>query len=126
MAVPWPNTSGMKMLRTCSSKQCALNIEFQANAPLVAENNKTQQQSTIHNSSLNRLSDRNSATWPEELMTVNKQSPGCNGDFCNGGLAAQCKSAWGLVIVTAGQGGEIRTFQKFWLAKPSTVTSTAL
>ncbi|CAL9163716.1 uncharacterized protein LOC103979842 [Musa acuminata AAA Group] len=126
VAVPWPNTSGMKMLRTCSSKQCALNIEFQANAPLVAENNKTQQQSTIHNSSLNRLSDRNSATWPEELMTVNKQSPGCNGDFCNGGLAAQCKSAWGLVIVTAGQGGEIRTFQKFWLAKPSTVTSTAL
>ncbi|CAL9086939.1 unnamed protein product [Musa textilis] len=131
VAVPWPNTGSMKMLRTCSSNQCGLNIEFQANAPSVAENNRhhqtrTQQQSTIHNSNLNRLSERNSATWPEELMTADKQSPGCNGDFCNGGMAAQCKSTWGMVIVTAGQGGEIRTFQKFWLAKPSTMTSTAL
>lgn len=59
--------------------------------------------------------DRISATWPEErlLLASKNQSPRASLDFSNGVL--QNRSAWGLVIVTAGLHGEIRTFQNFGL-----------
>ncbi|KAI3753775.1 hypothetical protein L2E82_25837 [Cichorium intybus] len=60
--------------------------------------------------------DRISATWPEEklvLATKNRgQSPRTSVDFSNG-VGQGGKSAWGMVIVTAGLRGEIRTFQNF-------------
>uniref|UniRef100_A0A1D1XPG7 WD repeat-containing protein 44 n=1 Tax=Anthurium amnicola TaxID=1678845 RepID=A0A1D1XPG7_9ARAE len=63
----------------------------------------------------NHFCDRTSATWPEEklLLTVNKQSPQSGGDFSNGDMQMHSRLAWGMVIVTAGRGGEIRTFQNF-------------
>ncbi|KAG1355154.1 WD repeat-containing protein 44-like [Cocos nucifera] len=57
--------------------------------------------------------DKVSATWPEELMTANKQNPHNIGDIFNGGMPGQGRSAWGLVMVTASRGGEIKTFQNF-------------
>lgn len=60
--------------------------------------------------------DRISATWPEEkllLATRNRSSPNVSMDLSNG--VNQNMSAWGLVIVTAGRRGEIRTFQNFGL-----------
>ncbi|KAL8505921.1 hypothetical protein ACS0TY_016953 [Phlomoides rotata] len=61
------------------------------------------------------LFDRMSATWPEEkLVSATKAcSPQVSVDFTNG--FSQNKSARGLVIVTAGLRGEIKTFQNFGL-----------
>lgn len=59
----------------------------------------------------NHFSDRASATWPEEKLTNN--SPQSNGEVFNEDTRMLSRSAWGMVIVTAGDGGEIRTFQNF-------------
>lgn len=61
------------------------------------------------------LFDRMSATWPEEKLVraPKTHSPQVSVDFTNG--LCQNKSARGLVIVTAGLRGEIRTFQNFGL-----------
>ncbi|KAL4554014.1 hypothetical protein LXL04_039873 [Taraxacum kok-saghyz] len=53
--------------------------------------------------------DRISATWPEEKLVVASKS---SVDFSNGGKVGTT-TAWGMVIVTAGLRGEIRTFQNF-------------
>ena len=63
--------------------------------------------------SSNHSGDRTSATWPEELMTPSKQSPPSSTSLPNGAGQAPSRSAWGLVIVTAGRGGRIRAFQNF-------------
>ncbi|XP_010675627.2 uncharacterized protein LOC104891615 isoform X2 [Beta vulgaris subsp. vulgaris] len=59
--------------------------------------------------------DRISSTWPEEklLLATKNRSPRVSLDFTNGML--QNQPAWGIVIVTAGLRGEIRTFQNFGL-----------
>ncbi|KAF0891137.1 hypothetical protein E2562_005206 [Oryza meyeriana var. granulata] len=55
-----------------------------------------------------------STSWPDEKQSSAKSSPGhCSSDLCIGALDVQRRSAWGLVIVTAGRGGEIRVFQNF-------------
>ncbi|KAG8043936.1 hypothetical protein GUJ93_ZPchr0458g22789 [Zizania palustris] len=55
-----------------------------------------------------------STSWPDEKLPSAKSSPGhCSSDLCIGALDVQRRSAWGLVIVTAGRGGEIRVFQNF-------------
>ncbi|PKA53223.1 Katanin p80 WD40 repeat-containing subunit B1 like [Apostasia shenzhenica] len=63
--------------------------------------------------------DRASATWPEEklpLASSCQSSPRRGSDAStNGGIHLQSKSAWGMVIVTAGRGGLIRAFQNFGL-----------
>lgn len=61
------------------------------------------------------LFDRMSVTWPEEklLSATKNRSPRVSVDFTNG--VYQNRSAWGMVIVTAGLRGEIRTFQNFGL-----------
>ncbi|KAF5728324.1 WD repeat-containing protein 44 [Tripterygium wilfordii] len=60
--------------------------------------------------------DRISATWPEEklLLAAKNRSP-CHvrHDISNG--VNQNMPAWGMVIVTAGLRGELRTFQNFGL-----------
>ncbi|EES05484.2 WD repeat-containing protein 44 isoform X2 [Sorghum bicolor] len=57
--------------------------------------------------------DRTYPTWPEELITPSNQSLRATTCHANGGDQALNRSAWGLVIVTAGRGGQIRTFQNF-------------
>ncbi|KAJ4746909.1 Transducin/WD40 repeat-like superfamily protein [Rhynchospora pubera] len=71
----------------------------------------------------NGENNRATATWPEEIVNSRKGSPRNNSnanviinstvDIFNSGIPAQTRSAWGMVIVTAGRGGEIRTFQNF-------------
>lgn len=70
---------------------------------------------TISSASNSYFFDRISATWPEEklLLATKKRSPRVSFDFSNG--VSQNIPAWGMVIVTAGLGGEIRTFQNFGL-----------
>ncbi|XWS27978.1 hypothetical protein CRYUN_Cryun25bG0026700 [Craigia yunnanensis] len=59
--------------------------------------------------------DRISATWPEEklLLATRTRSPKTSVDFSSG--VNPNMPAWGMVIVTAGLQGEIRTFQNFGL-----------
>ncbi|KAI3466133.1 hypothetical protein Pfo_022796 [Paulownia fortunei] len=61
------------------------------------------------------LFERISVTWPEEklLSATKNRSPRVSVDFSNG--FHENRSAWGMVIVTAGLRGEIRTFQNFGL-----------
>uniref|UniRef100_A0A453DG90 Anaphase-promoting complex subunit 4 WD40 domain-containing protein n=1 Tax=Aegilops tauschii subsp. strangulata TaxID=200361 RepID=A0A453DG90_AEGTS len=55
-----------------------------------------------------------SPSLPDEQLPSAKSSPGhSSSDLCIGAMDVQRRSAWGLVIVTAGQGGEIRVFQNF-------------
>ncbi|XP_040986856.1 WD repeat-containing protein 44-like [Juglans microcarpa x Juglans regia] len=71
---------------------------------------------TISSATNSYFFDRISATWPEEKLLVptrNRSSPRVSVDFFNG--VNQNVSAWGLVIITAGLRGEIRTFQNFGL-----------
>ena len=58
--------------------------------------------------------DGASTSWPDEKLPSAKSSPGhCSSDLCIGAMDVQRRSAWGLVIITAGRGGEIRVFQNF-------------
>ncbi|XP_048559874.1 WD repeat-containing protein 44-like [Triticum urartu] len=55
-----------------------------------------------------------SPSLPDEQLPSAKSSPGhSSSDLCIGAMDVQRRSAWGLVIVTAGQGGEIKVFQNF-------------
>lgn len=70
----------------------------------------------ILNSSASLFVDRASATWPEEKLMLSSStasSPRSSSERNNGGAHLLSNSAWGMVIVTAGRGGQIRTFQNF-------------
>lgn len=99
VAVPWPST--ISTLRT------------QSNLP----NNSTtvSRCNSQDHTSINPFGDRVTATWPEEklLTSSNQSSPRESMDLSNGRMQLQSRSAWGMVIVTAGRGGQIRTFQNF-------------
>jgi len=65
-------------------------------------------------STSNRLVEAVSPSLPDEQLPSAKSSPGDgSSDLCIGAMDVQRRSAWGLVIVTAGRGGEIRVFQNF-------------
>ncbi|CAH1449906.1 unnamed protein product [Lactuca virosa] len=128
MAIPWPgmtdwgyNFSGE--LDVAVGSTAAANHhhpptpENESNgthgSPLTSVNSPVN--GTITSATNGYFFDRISATWPEErlvLGTKNRgQSPRTSVDFSNG--VGPGKSAWGMVIVTAGLRGEIRTFQNF-------------
>ncbi|XP_062090628.1 uncharacterized protein LOC133796938 isoform X2 [Humulus lupulus] len=70
---------------------------------------------TISSASNSYFFDRIAATWPEEKLhlATRNRSPRVSIDYTNG--VTHNMSAWGMVIVTAGLRGEIRTFQNFGL-----------
>ncbi|XWS09955.1 hypothetical protein CRYUN_Cryun39dG0034300 [Craigia yunnanensis] len=70
---------------------------------------------TISSATNSYFFDRISATWPEEKLhlATRTRSPKISVDFSYG--INPNMSAWGMVIVTAGLRGEIRTFQNFGL-----------
>jgi WD40 repeat protein len=62
--------------------------------------------------------DRMSATWPEEklLFARNRSGNRLSTDMSSSnGNSGNVSASWGMVIVTAGLRGEIRTFQNFGL-----------
>ncbi|XP_010465516.1 PREDICTED: WD repeat-containing protein 44-like [Camelina sativa] len=64
--------------------------------------------------------DRMSATWPEEklLFARNRSGNRLSTDLSSNGVvgnSGNVSASWGMVIVTAGLRGEIRTFQNFGL-----------
>ncbi|KAA3467629.1 WD repeat-containing protein 44-like isoform X2 [Gossypium australe] len=70
---------------------------------------------TISSATNSYFFDRISATWPEEklLLATRTRSPRISLDYTSG--VNPNISAWGMVIVTAGLQGEIRTYQNFGL-----------
>ncbi|CAL0326570.1 unnamed protein product [Lupinus luteus] len=135
VAIPWPGTGDTwDMHATLSGEQS----EFDHNAdeassanhpPTPVEENFGTEGSrsvsaynnspchgTIASATNSYFFDRISATWPEEKLLLaarNRSSPRVSVDFSNG--VSQNMSAWGMVIVTAGHRGEIKTFQNFGL-----------
>ncbi|EOA29846.1 hypothetical protein CARUB_v10012940mg [Capsella rubella] len=64
--------------------------------------------------------DRMSATWPEEKLLFGRNRSGnrLSTDLSSNGVvgnSGNVSASWGMVIVTAGLRGEIRTFQNFGL-----------
>ena len=117
VAVALPSTGSAMVSRTnsrkhdeqdCVSEHHLLHVvpeKLQASCDFQA------QSGNILSTSSNHSGDR--ATWPEELMTPTKQSPRSSASLPNGAGQAPSRSAWGMVIATAGRGGQIRTFQNF-------------
>nr|KJB13413.1 hypothetical protein B456_002G073100 [Gossypium raimondii] len=70
---------------------------------------------TISSATNSYFFDRISATWPEEklLLATRTRSSRISLDYTSG--VNPNISAWGMVIVTAGLRGEIRTYQNFGL-----------
>lgn len=74
------------------------------------------QQRVFPSEKVDQFTERVSATWPEEKLLVaasRKEGLRCSGGFSGGEMQLRDRSAWGMVIVTAGRGGEIRIFQNF-------------
>ncbi|KAH0456975.1 hypothetical protein IEQ34_014882 [Dendrobium chrysotoxum] len=96
----------------CQNSKLSLQLFAETNGH---ESIDSPRQDGILGSNTNHFSDRASATWPEEklLLSSKQSSPESCTDSCNGGIHLQNKSAWGLVIVTATRGGQIKTFQNF-------------
>ncbi|KAM1041581.1 hypothetical protein ACFX2I_030719 [Malus domestica] len=128
VAIPWPGMADLWGLQ--DSERNGLDEVSTANhppTPVEAANSNNEGSrsasgctnsplhGTISSASNSYFFDRISATWPEEklLQATRSRSPRVSFDFTNG--LSQNMSAWGMVIVTAGLRGEIRTFLNFGL-----------
>lgn len=119
-AVPWPVTSIGGNLRTPSRKKNGFNGVSVAGSEVLSED-RDHENSPISTSSVitdpqdtiaNSFGDGFSTSWPKGNFLMRNDQSNCP----NGGdspLQVQSKSAWRMVIVTAGRGGEIRIFQNF-------------
>ncbi|KAJ6293115.1 hypothetical protein OIU78_025153 [Salix suchowensis] len=133
VAIPWPGMGDTWGLQdTLSGEQNGLDNHLDevsiVNHPPTpveeASNEGSQSLSGCTNSPMNGIIssatngyffDRISATWPEERLELatRTRSTHAGVDIING--LSQNVSAYGMVIVTAGRRGEIRTFQNFGL-----------
>ncbi|OVA00546.1 WD40 repeat [Macleaya cordata] len=135
VAIPWPglvSTKGTQdensgPLTGLSSRHNGVSGNKHSSPSLVEETNNKQHEGTpslygytnsplhgtIASVSNSYFFDKFSATWPEEklLPAIKNRSPNISLDLSNG--VKQGRSAWGMVIVTAGLRGEIKTFQNF-------------
>ncbi|KAL9270407.1 WD repeat-containing protein, partial [Drosera capensis] len=130
VAIPWPGMgdsfgpqdSGFREQNGAYHYQDEISSTNHPPSPV--ENEDTPSASACNHSPLHRaiagaansyFFDRIAATWPEEklLLAAKNRSPHPSLDFSNGVM--QNRTAWGMVIVTAGLRGRIRTFQNFGL-----------
>ncbi|KAM0847051.1 hypothetical protein ACQ4PT_055265 [Festuca glaucescens] len=116
VAVALPSTAGSAVTsRTNSRKHEELDcVPEYPGRPRDSSDFQQQQSGNDLSTGSNHSGDRASATWPEELMTPTKQSPRSSStSIHNGAGQAPSRSAWGMGIVTAGRGGQIRILQNF-------------
>ncbi|CAL5056929.1 unnamed protein product [Urochloa decumbens] len=118
VAVTWPFTSTATTSLMNPRKQeeldCGSENVLQIKPAKAQEMPDVKYQNTnITSNNSNHNGDWTSVTWPEELITPAKQSHRPTTYLADEGDQAPNRSAWGLVIVTAGRGGQIRTFQNF-------------
>ncbi|KAG0460431.1 hypothetical protein HPP92_020325 [Vanilla planifolia] len=125
VAVPWPDVrlSSGRISGYDEGKQSSINCtaNSKSNSAMVTDagdqDSPFSQAYRCLNTTTDHVSDRMSATWPEEklLPTSGKHSFHRSGDLSGGSLLVQSRLAWGMVIVTGSRGGEIRVFQNFGL-----------
>uniref|UniRef100_M8BAJ7 WD repeat-containing protein 44 n=1 Tax=Aegilops tauschii TaxID=37682 RepID=M8BAJ7_AEGTA len=113
VAVAWPCAGARMTNRAISRKQDNLDSVAGNGHVLGSEPAKEDEIPAVQDQSNNLCN--NGATWPEELMTKTKQSPKSNTTHPGDVDQAPSPPAWGLVIVTAGHDGQIRTYQNFLL-----------
>ncbi|KAF7079565.1 hypothetical protein CFC21_083778 [Triticum aestivum] len=111
VAVAWPCASARMTNKANSRKQDNLDCVAGNGHVLGSEPAKEDEIPAVQDQSNNLCN--NGATWPEELMTKTKQSPKSNTTHPGDVDQAPSPPAWGLVIVTAGHDGQIRTYQNF-------------
>lgn len=90
-------------------------INGNENSPLASRCSNSPLRGTISSATNSYFFDRISATWPEEklVLPTKNRSPRVSVDYSTGVNGG--RTAWGMVIVTAGLRGEIRAFQNFGL-----------
>ncbi|GAB2226119.1 hypothetical protein Droror1_Dr00021911 [Drosera rotundifolia] len=119
-----PQDSGFREQNGAYRHQDKISSTNHPPSPVENEDDGTPSASACNHSPLHRtiagaansyFFDRIAATWPEEklLLAAKNRSPRPSLDFSNGVM--QNRTAWGMVIVTAGLRGQIRTFQNFGL-----------
>ncbi|WOK94840.1 hypothetical protein Cni_G03545 [Canna indica] len=114
VAVAWPNTIHARLAVGYSNRQSGLDLSSKDELEVDEEASRHESSSLpIYSESTNCLADLNSATWPEKKPPRNELSPQSSGELCSGAIQLQSRSAWGMVIVTAGRGGEIGIYQNF-------------
>ncbi|KAL5216896.1 hypothetical protein ABZP36_008297 [Zizania latifolia] len=125
VAVTWPGAESRGSFGSRSSRNSDSDDAVNAGREFTVENNEHDLNGAgnrhtkrpvceVVASTSNPPLDGLSTSWPDEKLPSAKSSPGhCSSDLCIGALDVQRRSAWGLVIVTAGRGGEIRVFQNF-------------
>ncbi|PIA27425.1 hypothetical protein AQUCO_07800041v1 [Aquilegia coerulea] len=134
VAIPWPGVSGIEGMLDTYSGECngfgSLQNEIPGvhNSPLLVEEANGHEGSPsvygftsspmhgiLSNASSSYFLDRISATWPEEKLLQTTRNRRSQGSFDFSNEIKQGSSAWGMVIVTAGLRGEIKTFQNYGL-----------
>lgn len=135
MAIPWPHISDTWSLQHACAREpnrpgpvdrFEVLTEYHPTTPVEEANGsegpspRSRHDTSPLNGSLSNgansyFFDRISATWPEEKLPLapKNRSPSISLEFSNG--LYQNKSAWDMVIVTAGLKGEIKTHQNFGL-----------
>ncbi|KAL6844190.1 hypothetical protein ACP4OV_025863 [Aristida adscensionis] len=127
VAVTWPGSEAHGSFGSRSSRHSDSDEAANSGRDIPAEKNEQNsnaaanrhsenpvQECVASTSTSNHPVDGASTPLPDEKLPSAKSSPGhCSSDLCIGALDVQRRSAWGLVIVTAGRGGEIRVFQNF-------------
>ncbi|XP_020582853.1 WD repeat-containing protein 44-like [Phalaenopsis equestris] len=105
-AIPWPNSTSTPIENNLNSQSKPNNNNLESLNETTLQNNAPSP----------AYSDRVSSTWPEEKLrsSTGKHNRLSSGDLSkpppplqSGGLA------WGMVIVTASRGGEVRVYQNF-------------
>ncbi|CAL9081939.1 unnamed protein product [Musa acuminata var. zebrina] len=123
VAVAWPSTTASGLVVGHSNRQNGLDLASKCELEVHAQSNGHESslspicsESPLHSrifSNANYSTDLDSVAWPEEKPQRNNLSPQTSGELYKGALQVQSRSAWGMVIVTAGRGGAIRIYQNF-------------
>lgn len=125
VAITWPGAEARGSFGSRSSRHSDSDVAVNPAPEAPVENNEQEANGTANTYTENPVCEGGASTsshpveavspsWLDEKLPSAKSSPGQgSSDLCIGAMDVQRRSAWGLVIVTAGRGGEIRVFQNF-------------
>lgn len=126
LAIPWTGQGARKNDLSCGSSQSCSQMQEQQqdSIPKIRDSERF----SLGNWFSMDISSRGSVTWPEEVLPLSSDVPTAENDCSLSGNqqpqqdykthiqnSALQSPAWGLVIVTAGWDGKIRTFHNYGL-----------
>jgi WD repeat-containing protein 44 len=113
VAVTWPGAEGRGLFGSHSSRNIDSDGALNSGRDMAVTCDESPVSEVVGKSTSKHPVDGASSSLPDENLPSAKSSPGHSSDLCVGAMDVQRRSAWGLVIVTAGRGGVIRVFQNF-------------